>query len=61
MSMSHTCGTVKMGKVREQDACIDNERKADGRQNPRVVDTSVVPFLPKSVPPLLAAFTVSRV
>ncbi|KAL8791599.1 MAG: hypothetical protein Q9195_005804 [Heterodermia aff. obscurata] len=46
-SMWHTCGTVKMGKIGDQGTCVDKDFKVVGMQNLRVVDMSVVPFLPR--------------
>ena len=47
ISMWHMCGTVKMGKSADQ-AGVDNDCKVFGMEGLRVVDLSVVPFLPSA-------------
>jgi hypothetical protein len=42
-------GTVKMG-TNAGDACVDSRFRVFGLQALRVVDMSVVPFVPKYVP-----------
>lgn len=46
-SMWHACGTVKMGKPQDTDACVDTDFKVRGLEGLRVVDMSVAPFLPR--------------
>ncbi|KAL8991998.1 MAG: hypothetical protein Q9169_007462 [Polycauliona sp. 2 TL-2023] len=48
ISMWHACGTVKMGKPNEPGTCVDTDFKVLGVSNLRVVDMSVVPFLPNA-------------
>ncbi|KAL8645522.1 MAG: hypothetical protein Q9226_007262 [Calogaya cf. arnoldii] len=48
ISMWHACGTVKMGKSDDPGACVDKDFKVLGVENVRVVDMSVVPFLPSA-------------
>lgn len=45
--MAHPCGTVKMGKLDDEEACVDGDCKVKGVEGLRVVDMSVVPFVPK--------------
>ncbi|KAL9027105.1 MAG: hypothetical protein Q9196_004327 [Gyalolechia fulgens] len=47
ISMWHACGTVKMGKPEEAGTCVDKDFKVLGVQNLRVVDMSILPFLPR--------------
>ena len=47
--MWYMCGTVKMGKPGEPDACVDKNFRVMGVQGLRVVDMSVVPLMPKWV------------
>ena len=47
--MWHMCGTVKMGKPGEPDACVDKKFRVMGVQGLRVVDMSVAPFVPRLV------------
>lgn len=49
--MWHMCGTVKMGKPTERDACVDKDFRVMGVQGLRVVDMSVAPFMLKWVLP----------
>ena len=53
VSMWHMSGTVKMGKPDDVNACVDVDCRVKGVQGLRVVDMSVVPFVPKSVLPRL--------
>jgi choline dehydrogenase-like flavoprotein len=46
-STFHMVGTCKMGKVGEEDACVDSHFRVIGFKNLRVADLSVVPLLPK--------------
>lgn len=43
----HMTGTVKMGKIGEEGACVDNTFRVIGVERLRVVDMSVVPIIPK--------------
>ncbi|KAL8799231.1 MAG: hypothetical protein Q9200_007589 [Gallowayella weberi] len=45
-SMWHMCGTVAMGKPHAPNACVDTDFRVLGLEGLRVVDMSVVPFLP---------------
>lgn len=47
--MWHACGTVKMGKLNDPNTCVDKDFKVVGVERLRVVDMSVVPFLPRYV------------
>jgi choline dehydrogenase-like flavoprotein len=46
-STFHMTGTCKMGRVGEEDACVDKDFKVIGVKNLRVADMSVIPLLPK--------------
>ena len=59
--MWHACGTVKMGKPDDPGACVDKDFKVLGVENLRVVDMSVVPFLPRYVPSLLFLSPISAI
>ena len=45
--MWHMCGTVKMGKPGEANACVDKDFRVTGVRGLRVVDMSVAPFMPR--------------
>ncbi|KAF2096062.1 alcohol oxidase [Rhizodiscina lignyota] len=42
----HPCGTVKMGKADDPEACVDSEFAVKHFEGLRVVDLSVAPFVP---------------
>ena len=45
--MWHMCGTAKMGRAEDSDACVDGNCRVKGVHGLRVVDNSVAPFVPK--------------
>ena len=46
--MWHMCGTVKMGKPDDVNACVDEDCRVRGVQGLRVVDMSIVPSVPNA-------------
>ncbi|GLB02634.1 hypothetical protein AtubIFM57258_006091 [Aspergillus tubingensis] len=58
-SMHHPGCTLRMGRKDDTGAVVDSEGKVFGLNNVRVVDVSVFPFLPPSLP-LATAFMVAE-
>jgi choline dehydrogenase-like flavoprotein len=46
-STFHMTGTCKMGRMGEEDACVDKDFKVIGVKSLRVADMSVIPLMPK--------------
>ncbi|KAI9718202.1 MAG: hypothetical protein M1812_004192 [Candelaria pacifica] len=44
----HMCSTIKMGKLGEEGTCVDRDFRVVGLERLRVVDMSIVPFIPNA-------------
>ena len=46
MTIYHQCGTAKMGPRTDPDSVVDPELRVHGIKGLRVIDASIMPFVP---------------